>query len=291
MSTILAIVVLYKMSPEASPTYRALSAALRDDVKLAGCMDLLVVDNSPESQELPTDMVGRYLHDGTNPGLAKRYNLALREAVAVGAGWLLLLDQDTAVTAEYLAELCELAQSLRDEAKVAAVVPKLLLDGGVQSPHLPNVARYRRASQSLDVSKVGLMQGRVRVYNSGAMIRVSALEAMGGFPEAYWLDYLDHATFASLQENGGGIYLMASSLNHEMSIYLPGKHSDPGNAARQTNQLAAENRFYREHGTLEERVWHRLALAKQALRSALGKHFSEAGRYMRAAVAMDRGQA
>jgi len=282
---IAAIVVLYKMSVADSPSYRTLSAALRERPELAAKIDLLVADNSPEAQPLPVDFSGRYLHDGTNPGLAKRYNEALGAAAAAGAIWLLLLDQDTTLTEAYLAELETLAERLADEETIVAIVPKLMAGGRLQSPHLP---RFLRTDFALDRSSYGVAGGLVRVYNSGALLRVSAVQGIGGFPEAYWLDYLDHATFHQLQARGGAIYLMDAALEHEMSIYRPDKHADPGHAARRRNQLSAEVRFYREFGSLQERLRHRGSLAWEAARSMSKGRFAEVARLLRAVFAPRR---
>jgi len=284
---ILAIVVLYKMRFSASPSYGKLNAAFREWPELASKIDLLVVDNSPEAQALPADFCGRYVHDGTNPGLASRYNYALREAVASGATWLLLLDQDTTLTDAYLQELAELSTQLAGEETIAIVVPKLIDVNTLQSPHLP---RYRRSEYALDLQSYGVLGGLVRAYNSGAMLRVSALQAVGGFPEAYWLDYLDHATMHLLQARGGQVYVMQARLQHEMSIHRADKHEDPAHAARHRNQLRAEIRFYRQFGSVRERLWHRASLAKQALRSARDGFPAEAMRLMRAAVAVGTGK-
>jgi len=281
--SILAIVVLYKMSFQASPSYSALNAALRDRPELAGKIDLLVVDNSPEAQPLPADFLGQYLHDRTNPGLARRYNYALAAAAASRAAWLLLLDQDTTLTAAYIEEIETLSERLAGEEKIVAIVPKLLSGGALQSPHLP---RYRRPSHTVDLSSYGVTGGLVRVYNSGALLRVSAVQAIGGFPEAYWLDYLDHATFHQLQARGGEIYVMHARLDHDMSILRPDKHKDLGNAVRHKNQLAAEVRFYRDFGSLQERLRDRAALARQAFHSIRRGLFAEAARWLSAAFAM-----
>jgi GT2 family glycosyltransferase len=100
--------------------------------------------------------------------------------------------------------------------------------------------------------------GLIRVYNSGAVLRMSALREIGGFPEEYWLDYLDHAVFHRLQAAGGKVFVMEARLAHEMSIHQPNKEANPAHAARQANQLAAEVRFYREHGTAQEQRRHRM---------------------------------
>jgi GT2 family glycosyltransferase len=279
LKPILAILVLYKMSFSASPSFRALQSALREDSQLAALIDLLVVDNTPDAQSLPAEFAAHYLHDGQNPGLAARYNLALQRAAIQGHAWLLLLDQDTELTLEYLQELMALSQQLAVNQEIVAIAPKLITSGRLLSPHLPP---YLKSQYPLDLSTYGVYGGLLRVFNSGALVRVSALQAIGGFPVTYPLDYLDHATFAQLQKRGGRIFLMNARLEHDASANHPEKHKSPGHAARHPQQLAAELRFYREHGTLQARLRHRWGLARQASRSLRHLHYAEAGRLLRA---------
>lgn len=287
MKLIAAVVVLYRMSPEDSPSCSAMEQALRTDAALAALIDLLVIDNSPRRQPMAQDSVSRYVHDGTNPGLAARYNFALQEAKRSGVPWLLLLDQDTKVTPEYLRELSSLAVQLREEEDVVAVAPKLYMHDCLQSPHLTLSDRYRHPSRAADLERVGIAPRRLRVFNSGAMVRIAAMEAIGGFPEEYWLDYLDHATFERLQARGGKIYVMNARLQHEMSIYAP-HQEEARHAARQENRLTAERRFYDQHGSREERMWYRLDLTRQALGAVIRGRWKEATRNLRAALAMGR---
>jgi GT2 family glycosyltransferase len=284
------IVVVYRIPIAASPTYRTLRAAIGAHPALAETINLLVCDNSRTPQTPPDDFLGRYLHDGTNPGLAARYNQALSQAVADGATWLLLLDQDTELTVAYLDELVTLSTTLAADANIAAIVPKLMEGPHVRSPHLPVFRGGSSAIQPVDPAAHGPFDGLLRVFNSGALVRVAALQAIGGFPEAYWLDSLDHATFHRLQCRGGCIYIMEAQLEHEMSIHRPDKHRDPANAARHRNQLAAENLFYREHGSPAERIRHRLSLLIDALRSLRHGHPAEALRLLHAAFELPRPQ-
>jgi GT2 family glycosyltransferase len=280
---IVAVIVLYKMSATASPSYRTLTQLLqRREDSGRQRIDLTVMDNSPEPQSPPPESVGRYLHDGSNPGLAKRYNHMLAEAEAVGATWLLVLDQDTTLTASYLAEIDELSERLAGRDNVVAIVPKLITQGLLASPHLPS---YRRVEYSIDLNSRGVASGMIRVYNSGALLRVKALRAIGGFPETYWLDYLDHATFHQLQARGGAIYVMDARLEHEMSIHRTDRQNDPAHPGRHRNQLAAEIRFYNEYGCLEEHARHRIDLAHRALRALRAGLIAESGRLLRALLA------
>jgi GT2 family glycosyltransferase len=281
VNRIFAVLVLYKMAPATSPSYCALRQALASRPGLQARMDVLVVDNSPEAQRLPASSFGRYVHDGTNPGLARRYNDALKQAVAAGATWLLLLDQDTGLTPAYFDQLEALAESLAGDPHIVGILPRLVTGERLLSPHIPE---FRRSPYRLHLGVTGLLGGLIRGFNSGAMLRVAALQAIGGFPEQYWLDYLDHATFHRLQATGGEFYIMDVSLEHELSIHRADKHDDPANAERHRNQLAAQMLFYEEHGTPEERRRNRLDLVSRSWDSFLHLRFAEARRLLEAAV-------
>ena len=286
MNRIYVILVLYKMSPLESASYRTMEEALQTRPALARCVELMVVDNSPAAQELPEHASGCYLHDGTNPGLARRYNAALEQASAANATWLMLLDQDTSLTSAYFDEVERLAESLAADERIAGFLPRLVAGERLLSPHIPE---FRRSPYRLHLEVKGVLGGLVRGFNSGAILRVSALTAIGGFPEQYWLDYLDHATFHRLQQQGGEFYVMDVSLEHDLSIHRKGKHADPANAERHRNQLAAQMLFYQEHGTPEERRRNRRDLISRAWNSLLHAHFAEAGRLLEAALSRSRG--
>jgi GT2 family glycosyltransferase len=278
--SILAVLVLYKTEPQASPAFTALAEALLSRPGFAESVSLLVADNSREPHLLPPAIPAEYLHDGSNPGLARRYNYALDAAVEQRCPWLLLVDQDTRLTATYLDELLELSQNLLGQTEVVAIVPRLTVGEAIQSPHAPS---HRRPAR-FDPNATGLATGLVRAYNSGALLRVSALMAAGGFPLSYPLDYLDHATLHRLQLAGGRVFVMNARLDHEMSIYRPERHADPAHAGRHRGQLAAEIRFYREHGSLAERLRHRIDLLRQAAHSARGRRWPEMLRLLRAVI-------
>jgi GT2 family glycosyltransferase len=280
LNRILAVLVLYRMPPAASPSFRALQEALAARPALAARLDLRIVDNSPEPQALPSSSFGVYLHDGANPGLARRYNEALAQAAAEEATWLLLLDQDTSLSPEYFDQVELLADALARDPHIAGMLPRLIAGERLLSPHVP---AFRKSPYRLHLGVKGLMGGLIRGFNSGALLRVSSLQAIGGFPEQYWLDYLDHATFHRLQAAGGEFFILDVSIEHDLSIHRAGKHNDPANAARHRNQLAAQMLFYEQHGTPEERRRNRLNLVARAWDSLIHAHFAEAGRLARAA--------
>ena len=123
------------MSLRQSPAFQSLTRTLAGAGEAIAC---IVYDNSPTAQELPeTPFACTYHHDPANPGLAVAYQFALRQAERETIPWLLLLDQDTTVTPDYLAEALHLVNEFQDQPEWAAIVPKLIQDGVVLSPHWP----------------------------------------------------------------------------------------------------------------------------------------------------------
>ncbi len=245
----LAVLVLYRMSAGVSPAYRSIRQVLDASPEACAAIELMLCDNSPEYQKAPPEFKGAYLRDPLNPGLAKHYNAALQAARARDIPWLILLDQDTTVNSTYLTEL--LATAPHTAEPVVALVPKLMEKGVVQSPRHPPGLR-REIPFRMEVH--GVLPERVHVYNSGAALRVAALEAIGGFPEQFPLDFLDHTTFHLLQSRGGSIFALRAVLAHELSGNRADRHNDPAFWQRLRRVRDAEYAFYHAHGTPRERL-------------------------------------
>jgi GT2 family glycosyltransferase len=276
-----AVLVLYGLSPEESPAFQSLCHVLRSACSGSTPFHaLLLYDNSPSAHPLPESLpVGlpvRYRHDPTNPGLARPYQMALANAQAEGTPWLLLLDQDTVVTVAWLTEMLAVMWSQQGDGCVAAIVPRLLQDGVPLSPHSPMWHRGR----PMDYTE-GIKPPPLKVFNSGALLRVAALTACGGFPQEFPLDYLDHAVFHALEQRGGQIYLLAAPLEHQLS----GKHlnvvEEFGHSPRLQATAAAESRFYRRFGTPYEKLRHTLQRGHWVLRLLLAAKPGEAVRLVR----------
>jgi GT2 family glycosyltransferase len=257
MKRILAIIVLYKMTAEDSPTFVELSKFLKGNDAASESIELMVCDNTPYKQTAPVDFSGSYIRDSTNPGLAEHYNLALRRAEELGGSWLMLLDQDTTVTAEYVEEALQRTATLATDDRIAALVPKLVMNGILFSPHLPG---YGKRAHPVDRNLTGVPGTRLVAFGSGALVKVSALREIGGFPEKFWLDFLDHATFLSLQDTGREIFVMHSALRHDVSAEKPDKQNDPAYPARFENVLDAGLGLFQEYGSFRDRLLYRIGL-------------------------------
>lgn len=159
--SVLFIVVLYQTRLEVSETYRALKRVLtpeqlRDNV--------YVRDNSVE-----------------NLFLAIPYNIGYYRAKAEGKRWIVLLDQDTVLTDEYIRMV--LAISDTDEPKV--YVPLLRYN---EIPAVPLLVpekmgflfAYPYNKRSI---KALLPHKYLNMCNSGMIINTQVLDRLGGFDE------------------------------------------------------------------------------------------------------------
>jgi GT2 family glycosyltransferase len=281
------VVVLYNQLPVASPAVSSLFESLCASSVQPEQFHLLLYDNSPKaSTALPSHPRLLYFHDARNQGLAVAYNYALQRASEVGCSWLLLLDQDTTVTVEYLREALELAASLVDNPQVSAIVPKLRCDVGIKSPTLDFLESLRRQFQFprkrklyAETTLYGLQREQWSAFNSASLLRVSALARVGGFPEEFWLDFLDIATFFALHEDGGRIFVMQTTLKHELSLDTRVFYEQESGLRRYKNVLSAMILFVRKHGRRRDLWLTRFWLLRRALtlmRGARDKRFAAA---------------
>ena len=232
---------------------------------MASRLSLVVYDNSAEKHQIAEDSTLHYVHDPANGGLAAAYNYALSRAEDTGYEWLLLLDQDTTLTSEFLAELIACVDALRAEDKVAAIVPKLMVRGTILSPaeHFLDFLhhQFRNYMQTLSHA-AGIQHGRVSAYNSGSALSVPWLRSIGGFPGEFWLDYLDHAIFHALWASGRRVYVLHAVLRHELA------ESDLNARPiwRFRNVLRAQSLFVKRTGSLTDRLLYRLWLLRSLRR-------------------------
>jgi GT2 family glycosyltransferase len=267
-ASILAVVVLYQMEPRESQSICSLIRILNGDPELAKHFSLIIYDNSTQRSKyaIEANFHVLYEHDSANAGLAAAYNFSLGYAETNQHEWLLLLDQDTVLSREFITELIASASALSAQREVASIVPKLLVGGIIYSPaaHFIDQVRrqYRRSNHAVAREISGVQQGRLAAYNSGSTLRISALRSIGGFPVEYWLDYLDHAVFHALVTFGYRMYVMHAEIEHDSSQARIGDVP----YWRQHNILFAEIFFVRQTGNFFDRLLYRVWLLRHCRR-------------------------
>jgi len=260
---ITAVVVLYHLRPDQSPTIATL---VRSFERIRGSgpgLNLIIYDNSPKPQQvdIPLPFEHRYVHDALNGGLAAAYNYALNSDPGGDGQWLLLLDQDSTLPDNFLEEVFKALNLIGMDDGVAAVVPKILQRRRLISPALVKGGRV----QPVKNIEPGVSRENLTALNSGALLRKNFLIGIGGFNQQFRLDYLDHWLFSEIKRRGKKVCVTGAVIGHDLSI----GNSGPVPPGRYLSILRSETLFYREYAGAGNFPWHLGNLALRSFRHLL----------------------
>jgi GT2 family glycosyltransferase len=258
---ITAVVVLYKCSPDQSPTIASLVRSFGRGGASGAGFSLLVYDNSPQAQpfNLQLSFAHRYVHDPLNGGLAAAYNLALDSDPQDPEGWLLLLDQDTALPEDFLEQSLKALERIGPDPMVAAAVPRIFQEGRLISPARVSTGRV---SPVKDIGE-GVGPKGLTAINSGALVRERFLREIGGFNPKFKLDYLDHWLFSEVNRRDKMVYVTGAVVKHDLSVsHIESRVSKE----RYLSILNSETRFYRNYAGGWNFPCHLMVLALRSVR-------------------------
>ena len=212
------VLVIYNCKLENSLTFQTLLQNIDLFEVHNTNFQLIIYDNSLIKQDitqLSEKLSFQYVHDESNLGIAAPYNYALKKGQENGSDWLLLLDQDTSITNDYLNEILLVSNG---EIEEMAIVPQIVSQEKLVSPVLSNGFQWTNIDNE-DVSLPKYKGYTITCINSGAMIRISFLNSIGGFNETEFpLDGLDHWLFYRMHLEGGKICIIDAKLIHDLSV-------------------------------------------------------------------------
>jgi GT2 family glycosyltransferase len=267
---IFAVVVLYKQRPSASITIATLARALRESPSV-DCY-VQIWDNTPSGDialgELPEGF--GYHPASVNRGLYAAYEDARLATRAQGIpgppkgyDWLLTLDQDTALPADFFNAIAPGLRAAEDDPRIGAIVPHLAEGGRLLSPAYVGLCRTR----PMPASFAGVPAREARAFNSAALLRVEALDAIGGFDPCFWLDHLDSWLHHQLYVHGWRMYVLDSMcLEHQLSLL---HYKERLSIERLGNFLAAESAYFDLYGSPLAGAAHSLQLAGRLVKQVL----------------------
>ena len=262
--SICAVIVLYRERAEASRTITTLRNVFASDPSLLSEFVLCVYDNSPEPEPIPDDLFPvetLTFQLAVNGGLPPAYNKALEIAEARDVPWLMLLDSDTEISAEFLNACVRAANELNGSPQIAAIVPHVEEGGFAHSPRQVGWLRRR----ALPPGFSGVSTSELIALNSGAAVRVSAMQALGGFNSEFWLDYLDYWLFRALQRRNLRVYVLHETVEHSLSLADAAKRMS---VERYRNMLDAEHYYTASYGSAWERARLKLVLFSRVAKFA-----------------------
>ncbi len=259
---IVIVVVLYKRSLDQSQTVNGLAEAFTRDPGLLRSFQVFVSDNSPLPILDPVcPFPCLYDHGGRNLGTSGSYNRAMEFAESISAPWLLLFDQDTTVSAEFLPRMLDYSRHFEGDSEIGTVVPFVRSHGTLVSPR--RLGRFNRVTQ-IPSTFGGLYKQKGYAVNSGTLMRVAALREIGGYSEDFWLDLSDVYAFQTMFKKGRYMFVARDlELQHSIAAMDFDKDMTP---ERYRNFLAAESAYVDMYSSLLERIFHLVRLFIRTVR-------------------------
>lgn len=175
-------------------------------------VDILIYDNSPSPQKVNSNY--RYIHDSSNPGVSRAYNVGHQIAQQIGSEFLLLLDHDTVFSNEILDEYRLLASKYKEKYVYAPIV---VGSDKIYSPYLEKgIRNIPNAIDSFRYKELYSLNNQ-SLINSGLMIPVKIFSDIGGFNEKIKLDFSDIYFMDKYRERHNDIVLVNKKLEHSLS--------------------------------------------------------------------------
>ena len=200
--------------------------------------EVVVVDNGSAAEELTmlraasTRLGFALLENGGNLGVAQALNVGMRWALARGAEWLLLFDQDSCVTPGFVEAMLAAFAAKAAKVRLGLLVPT-----------------YRDLRSGTPIRAERLRTGELEVaMTSGTLLPKAVVEACGLFHEGMFIDLVDHEYSLRLRHAGYGIADCGAVLLH--SPGAPRVHTVLGKRFETAN-YSPVRRYYQERN----RIW------------------------------------
>ena len=221
--------------------------------------EIIIYNNSVDRRiaEINGCIVVNSSQDGKLP---QAYNYGLQHAQATKSQWLLLLDQDTEVSAAYF-QMLEKELATIDKENTVAVVPKLVDGNVVLSPRIRSDVGYWEKA----IAHTGYQQKKVVAFNSMSLLSVDFMQSIGGFSEKYPLDMLDHWYYNEIYKNRKKVYVLDCAIKHNLSFQ---HYENEVSVERHRSFLDAEAQFVRELGKMYV-VSYKIKLLLRAVKQLL----------------------
>lgn len=203
---ILPIVVLYNVDYHGTNVYRSLLSHVSG-------LRLLIYENSQEplNQCYESESVC-YCHNPQNGGVSAAYNHGAVIARRMGdIDALLLLDEDTQFESGFFQKMKAAVMSFPD---INLFIPQILYSG--ERPFSPIYRGFRRKRGALLTEGIYSL-GTYLPVNSGACIRLSAFEQVGGYNKDIRLDFADFDFFSRLGSVSDTFYQLGSIAHQSFS--------------------------------------------------------------------------
>lgn len=210
-----AVIVIYNQDLFLSDSFISLKNSL---VNSNFELDLLVYDNSKESafkkDGLEIENLNiTYIHNPSNPGVGKAYNVAVEIASKSNKKWILILDQDSKFPINAINCYVNAVLNYPD---IKLFAPLLISKNTIISPC---VYKFRRG---FAVKKIDHGIHALNTYvpiNSGLLIDIAVFNKVGGYNENIKLDFSDFFFMSKLKKVISNFVLLDLTFGHLLSTF------------------------------------------------------------------------
>lgn len=145
---------------------------------------IIVIDNSSESHACWLPDYVSYTHCPDNEGIAEAQNIGLREAIAEGREYLLLLDQDSLLSATLLTGLQDSIKRAKTITKKLAAIGPAIVSEFDNKAVVPAIQKPKAVTQGYYSTK--------QIIASGMVLCADCLDEVGFKESALFIDGVDH---------------------------------------------------------------------------------------------------
>ena len=173
-------------------------------------LKIIVFDNSTSdycNAQFCVEHNFKYLTYHENKGLSFAYNRIIENIQADSDDYVLILDDDTELTEEFLREIvfCE-------KKDINLPVVRSIQDGHIFSPSIK-----KNRIRSIVIQSVNELEGnQITAINSGMVIKASVFESIR-YNESLFLDCVDHDFMDQVNERGYEIKILQSLIFQNLS--------------------------------------------------------------------------
>ena len=215
MKSLLVTIVIYKESLENTNAYKSILHSI-DSGNLDIDITVYIYDNSPESHRIAVDVPNIvYIHNSSNPGVSVAYNSAYKYAKANGIGWILLLDQDTIISSNYIRRA---SLAIAKYGAKFLYAPLLYDQNGKMVSPFHRLGKVAYPIRSNNISGV-LSSRRCGVINSGIIISTQLYEYVGGYDDSISLDFSDVIFIERYARKVGCLIIIKEECKQNLSTY------------------------------------------------------------------------
>lgn len=208
------IIVIYKIEYFKSLSYLSLVDSIH---KLNVKLDLLIYDNSPDpttTNSKDNNFNLTYIHDASNPGVSRAYNIGAGIAKNKEKKFLLLLDQDSKFDENFLDNIII---KINENPKKCLFAPYVMYG---DTNTLISPSRYKNFRGSLlefDFNKSQFNLKNMSMINSGMVISTDLFFKVGGYSESIRLDFSDHEFIHRISKEIDEVNMVPSKMYHSLS--------------------------------------------------------------------------